>query len=243
MPYYQPDQHTSIYYEERGDGPPLLLIAPGGMKSAIDVWKNAAIDPWSSFAGEFHLVAMDQRNAGRSRGPLEPADPWGAYARDQLGLMTHLGYERFLVMGCCIGGSFILELAAVAPARLVAAVLEQPIGVIPANRHLFAQLQSTWAEEVTAGRDDLDRASADAFLDAMWTRDFAVSVDRETIARIETPLLVLPGIDDYHPTESGREIAALAPNATVLEPWKDTAEHVEAATDEVRRWLRQYPAS
>ena len=44
---------------------------------------------------------MDQRNAGRSRGPLPLEDPWGAFVGDQLGLMDHLGIDRFLVIGCC----------------------------------------------------------------------------------------------------------------------------------------------
>jgi pimeloyl-ACP methyl ester carboxylesterase len=237
VPYYEPDETTSIYYEERGAGPPLLAIAPGGMKSTIDYWKNAAIDPWASYADHFHVVAMDQRNAGRSRARLDPVDPWGAYASDQLGLMQHLGFDRFLVMGCCIGGSFILKLAQVAPTRIVAAVLEQPIGVVPGNRSLFEQMQRAWAEEISAARDDVELSEAEEFLRAMWAGDLAVSVEREAIRAIGTPLLVLPGIDDYHPTESGREIAALAPNATTLEPWKDTPELIAAATESVRRWL------
>ena len=51
-------------------------------------------------------------------------------------------------------------------------------------------------------------------------------------------MLVLPGIDDFHPTATGREIAALAPNGAVVEPWKDTPQHVdEAAAEAVRRFL------
>jgi len=127
VPYFVRDE-TTIYFEEHGSGFPLLLIAPGGMRSAIEYWKGAAVNPWASYAEDFRLVAMDQRNAGRSRGPLDVSDPWGAYAADQLGLLDHLGIDRFLVMGCCIGGSYILKLIEQAPDRVVAAVLEQPIG-------------------------------------------------------------------------------------------------------------------
>jgi len=52
-------------------------------------------------------------------------------------------------------------------------------------------------------------------------------------------MLVLPGVDEYHPTETGREIAALAPAAELLEPWKDP-EHLSAATEAVGRFLRDH---
>jgi pimeloyl-ACP methyl ester carboxylesterase len=236
MPFFD-NGDARIYFEEKGEGFPLLTIAPGGMRSTVDFWANAAVDPWASYADDFRMVAMDQRNAGQSVGPLDVADPWGAYASDQLGLLDHLGIDRFLVMGCCIGGSYILKLIEAAPERVVAAVLEQPIGVIDANRDLFGQMQRSWAGEVIGTREGADAATVERFLAAMWTGDFVVSVDPAVISRCPVPLLVMPGIDDYHPTETGREIAALAPDSRVLEPWKDTPEHIAAATEEARRFL------
>ncbi|MDA8045211.1 MAG: alpha/beta hydrolase [Actinomycetota bacterium] len=242
MPFFDRDG-ARIYYEEKGEGFPLLTIAPGGMKSTVASWANAAVDPWESYAGDFRMVAMDQRNAGQSTGPFDLEDPWGAYAADQLGLLDHLGIDRFLVMGCCIGGSFILELIEVAPERVVAAVLEQPIGVIDANRDLFEQMQKSWAGEVIGRRDGIDAQTVDRFLTEMWAGEFVVSVDRTMISKCPVPLLVMPGIDDYHPTETGREIVALAPDARVLEPWKDTPEHIAAATEQVRRFLVEHAAA
>ena len=76
---------------------------------------------------------MDLRNAngGQSSGPLEIERPWDAYADDQLGLMNHLGIDKFMVMGFCIGGPFIWNLLRRAPDRIVAAVLAQPSGFRP----------------------------------------------------------------------------------------------------------------
>jgi pimeloyl-ACP methyl ester carboxylesterase len=109
---------VSIYYEEHGSGYPLLVIAPGGMNSTVAMWGHAAINPLEVYAGEFRLIAMDQRNAGASIGPLDARDPWGSLVDDQLALLDHLGVERFLVMGCCIGGSYILKLIEQAPDRV-----------------------------------------------------------------------------------------------------------------------------
>ncbi len=56
-------------------------------------------------------------------------------------------------------------------------------------------------------------------------------------ASAATPNAGAAGIDEFHPTATGREIAALAPNGDVLEPWKDTPQHVAEAGEAVRRFL------
>jgi pimeloyl-ACP methyl ester carboxylesterase len=209
------------------------------MRSSIPLWENAAINPLTAYAGQYRMIAMDQRNAGQSTGPLDHDDPWGGYARDQLAVMDHLGIDRFLVFGCCIGGPFILKLIEQAPERVVAAVLEQPVGIIPANRELFDNLWKQWREQLLSQRADLTGDDIEAFAVKMWAPDFAVSVTRDQVRGLATPMLVLPGVDEPHPTETGREIAELAPNAEKLEPWKDD-EHVAAATEAVGKFLRDH---
>jgi pimeloyl-ACP methyl ester carboxylesterase len=230
-------ESTSIWFEERGGGFPLLLLAPGGMNSTIEMWERAALNPLVALAGDYRMIAMDQRNTGRSSGPIEKDDPWGSYASDQLALLDHLGLHQFAVMGCCIGGSFILKLIEQAPDRVVAAVLEQPIGVGPQNAHLFGELWQTWAKKLVETRPDIDAADAEAFGAAMWAGDFVVSVPEQVVRSCPTPLLVLPGTDEYHPTETGRRIAAIAPQASAVEPWKDTPEHLRRAAEAVRTFL------
>src|SRR5207245_11461117 len=87
------------------------------------------INPIEAFSTDgFRVIAMDQRNAGRSSGPLETSDAWSMYADDQLAVLDHLRIDSALVVGCCIGCSFIFKLVERAPLRIVAGVLMQPIG-------------------------------------------------------------------------------------------------------------------
>lgn len=229
----------SIYYEEHGAGYPLLLIAPGGMRSEVSWWERAALNPLTSYAGDFRLVAMDQRNAGRSRGPLDVDDPWGSYVDDQVALMDHLGHDTFHVIGCCIGCSFALKLIERAPGRVTAAVLQQPIGIVEDNAGRFAGMWRDWAGELVTRQPDVDRERLEAFGTRMWDGEFVLSVSREFVRTVETPLLVLPGVDEFHPGVTGHEVAELAQDAVVVEPWKDSAANIGRAVDRVRDFLRE----
>src|SRR6202035_934967 len=98
-----------IHYEEVGSGFPLLLIAGGGLNSAIAGIRSGPFNSFDEFKGEYRCVAADLRNAntGQSSGPLEIDRPWDSHADDQLGLMDHLGIKEFMAMGFCIGGPLI----------------------------------------------------------------------------------------------------------------------------------------
>jgi pimeloyl-ACP methyl ester carboxylesterase len=230
---------TTIYYEERGSGFPLLLLAPGAMNSAIELWSSATINPLDVYSEDFRLIAMDQRNAGRSTGPLEVGDPWGAYARDQLALLDHLGVQSCHVMGACIGSSFALKHIEQAPERVAAAVLQQPVGVTGDNEQLYDALWRGWGDQLLQRRTDIDAAQLEAFGTRMWTGDFVLSVSRDFVRSCSTPLLVLPGVDRYHPTGIGREVAGLGRDARLVEPWKDP-QHVGPATAAVRDFLKTH---
>jgi pimeloyl-ACP methyl ester carboxylesterase len=75
------------------------------------VWARAVINIPEEFKNDFRVITMDQRNAtgGESTGPVPVDDPWGAFADDQLGVMDHLGINKFF-FGNCIGGPFAMKL-------------------------------------------------------------------------------------------------------------------------------------
>ena len=155
-----------IHYQETGSGFPLLLIAGGGLNSTI-AGLTSPFDAIGEFKGEYRCIAADLRNAysGQSSGPLETDRPWDAYTDDHLGLMDHLGVDKFMVMGFCIGGPFIWNLLRRAPDRVVAAVLAQPSGSRPEMRDLFYDNNMKgWGPELVKRRPEISMEMVDRFL-------------------------------------------------------------------------------
>ena len=85
---------TTIMYEREGDGPPILLLAPGGMRSANNFWNNMPWNPREKLQDQFELIGMDQRNAGISTAPITKNDNWDVYKEDQISLLDHLEVEK-----------------------------------------------------------------------------------------------------------------------------------------------------
>jgi pimeloyl-ACP methyl ester carboxylesterase len=213
---------VAIHYDLEGvdDGFPVLLIAPGGMRSANATWTAMPWNPRAALAGSYRLIGMDQRNAGRSTAPVSGGDGWHTYTADQLDLLDHLGVERCHVVGMCIGGPYIVGLLTTAPERFASAVLLQPVG-IDGNRDVFDDIFEGWRDEIAAGHPEATDADWAAFKSNMWDGEFVLTATREQVAAIEVPMLVAMGNDQYHPSSTSREIASLAPDVTFLERWKD----------------------
>jgi pimeloyl-ACP methyl ester carboxylesterase len=236
MPVFERND-VSLYYEEYGSGYPLLLIAPGGMRSMIDFWHRSAFDPTKEFANDFRVIAMDQRNAGKSTAPIGGADSWSTYTEDQLALLDRLGIERCHIMGGCIGSSYCLGLIQAAPEKISAAVLQNPIGLSQDNREDFRKMFDDWAEELRNQRQRASNAELHAFRERMFGGDFVFSVTRNFVRSCPTPLLVLAGDDNFHPTATAHEITDLAPKAELILTWK-TPDVVGETVRRVRSFLQ-----
>lgn len=224
-----------LYYEEHGSGFPLLLIAPGGMRSSVPFWEKTPWNVITQLAPHYRVIAMDQRNAGQSKAPIRATDGWHVYTEDQLALLDHLRVDRFHVAGMCIGGSYNMGLIQAAPQRVASAVLFQPIG-LDNNRKAFLDMFDGWAKELRAAHPEANNTTWETFKQSMYGGDFLFNVPREFVGRCTTPLLVLLGNDMYHPQATSRDIVSLAPNATLIERWKEP-EHQAAAQAAVERFL------
>ena len=239
-----------IRYQEAGSGFPLLLIAGGGLNSAISGLTTAPFNPVEEFKGEYRCIASDLRNAntGQSSGPLEIDRPWDSFADDQLGLMDHLGIDKFMVLGFCIGGPFIWNLLKRAPDRVVAAVLAQPVGFRPEMPNVMYDSSMTgWVPEFIKRRPEVTMEMVEKFLTKMYRTnpDFVYTVTRDFVRKCQTPILILPDDIPAHPYAVAMEAAMLAPKAEVsMYPWKEPKERIPLAVRHIRSFLRAHrPAS
>jgi pimeloyl-ACP methyl ester carboxylesterase len=242
-----PDGEINYEVHGSGSGYPLMIFAPGGLRSELAFWRHSPsnpsasavwMNPMAELGKKYRVVAMDQRNAGRSRTRIDASDDWHVYAGDHLALADHLGLNRFHVMGGCIGASFCLTLCELAPNRISAAVLQNPIGHAD-NRDVFNNLVHTWAKNVREERPETSEGTLSRFGQNMFGGDFVFSVSREFVRQCKTPLLVMPGDDPPHPKVIGEEIAELAPNVEVLRQWKGP-EYLPTAIDRVTQFLDRH---
>lgn len=235
-----------IRYAETGSGFPLLATPGGGLNSRMVNWPNAVINIVEEFKNDFRVITMDQRNAtnGESTGPVPVANPWDAFADDQLGLMDHLGIRQFAFFGNCIGGPFAMKLMERAPQRVVAAILSQPVGHKPDKPDfMYDSGRDVWAKEFLARRPDVSMATIEQYLHNLYRvrPDFVYSVSRDFAKSCQTPMLVLPDDVVAHPLQVSLDIASLAPNAEItVFPWKEPPELKARTINRARTFLKRY---
>ena len=243
MPLFE-NGPVTIHYAEAGAGFPLLVIPGGGLNSTIaNLDSGSPFNPLEIFADSYRVIAADLRNApaGQSTGPLEPERPWDSYTDDHIALMDHLGIDRFLVLGFCIGGPFSWNLIRRAGGRIPAAVLAQPSGSRPEMRDLFYETNTkSWGPALMERRPEITPPEVDAFLTRMYRTDpdFVFTVTREFVQTCQTPVLILPDDIPAHPYAVAMESAYLAPKAQVsLYPWKEKPEQIPIALRHIRMFL------
>jgi pimeloyl-ACP methyl ester carboxylesterase len=139
-----------LYYEERGSGPPLLLV-PGIPAVATD-WAPLA----ERLSGSRRTIAYDNRGSGSSTVTPAPYST-GELAADAVGLLDALGIERADVFGMSLGGMIAQELALGWPDRVDRLVLGcTHCGLdhaTPPDREAgraFAMETEDWAERMRA---------------------------------------------------------------------------------------------
>ena len=180
------------------------------------------MDPRTALADKYTVIAMDQRNAGRSVADVKPDHGWHTFAADHLALMDHLGFKKFHVMGGCIGGSYCFEAIEQAPTA------SQPLCCRTRSACGRTATTGTPRSRATARRcatrdPSIAQATIDSFGKNMFGTDFVFSVTRDFVRNCRTPLFLQPGSDKPHPAHTSEEIAALAPNIEVQKDWRGPA--------------------
>jgi pimeloyl-ACP methyl ester carboxylesterase len=210
------------------------------------VWARAVINIPEEFKNDFRVITMDQRNAtgGESTGPVPSDDPWGAFADDQLGVMDHLGIDKFFFFGNCIGGPFAMKLMERAPQRVAAAILSQPVGhntKIP--DYMYDAGKTVWARELRERQPDVSMEIIEKYLHNLYRvrPDFVYSVSRDFAKSCQTSMLVLPDDVDAHPLAASIDVASLCPNAEItVFPWKEPPELKARTINRARTFLKRH---
>jgi pimeloyl-ACP methyl ester carboxylesterase len=245
VPFYLKGD-VRIRYEETGSGFPLLVTPGGGLNSRVSNWQTAVFNAMEEFKHDFRCITMDQRNAngGESTGPVPVENAWDAFADDQLGLMDHLGIDKFFYMGYCIGGCFAGKLLQRAPQRVVAAVFCQTVGDRPEDPGVMIRhSEQNWLPDFRKRRPEVSMETIAKYQHSLWSEqpDFLYSVPRAFIAKCQTPILVLPDDTPSHPLQTSIDVASLAPNAEItVFPWRDPPELKARTINRVRTFLKSH---
>ncbi len=135
MPYIKTND-VRIYYEQHGEGEPLILVA--GFTQVCQAW--APLIP--SLAKSFQVILMDNRGAGQSDAPDSPYS-LEVFSQDLVGLMDELGIESANFIGQSMGAQIIQQLCLAHPDRVKKAVLCAPFAKLPAiaSHNLRCQLK------------------------------------------------------------------------------------------------------
>jgi pimeloyl-ACP methyl ester carboxylesterase len=101
----------TIYYEEHGDGEPLICVM--GLATDSVAW----IPQLKAFSARLRTITFDNRDVGRSSYAHEQYDI-ADMAADTLALADGLGLDSFHLLGLSMGGTIAQELALAAPERV-----------------------------------------------------------------------------------------------------------------------------
>jgi pimeloyl-ACP methyl ester carboxylesterase len=252
-----------LYYEEAGQGEPLLMVM--GLGTDHLGWMLQVPE----FSKHYRVITFDNRDVGQSPqadGPYEIAD----MARDALALADHLELDDFHLLGMSMGGAIAQEMALQAQERLRTLTLvvtfggggdwaterarlwSEIRGLIDRDTHLdwlllFGMSEDFYASpERVAYSKQLMRAnphpqSAEAFqrqVQASGRHDV-----RDRLGEISVPTHVIGAEHDtLVPVWKSKELARLIPGAAYSEmanaPHALNMERAEEFNEMVLGWLR-----
>ena len=128
---YAPLPGVRVFYQDSGgSGVPVVFLHAATGSSRVWEYQIPAFT-----AAGYRFIAYDRRGWGRS--VVDPAGPQpGTAAGDLLGLMDHLGIDRFHLVGTAAGGFVALDFALSYPQRLRSLVVAASIGGIQDPEYL-----------------------------------------------------------------------------------------------------------
>lgn len=134
MPFFARDG-VEIYYDVKGSGPPLMLVAGFAADSAF--WAPS----FAALAARHQVIVLDDRGCGRTA-PLDAPTSIALMADDCMALAAHLNLRKVSLVGHSMGGMIVQECAIRYPEAVDRVVLAATAPfVTPRDNALF----STWS--------------------------------------------------------------------------------------------------
>lgn len=130
MPFVDTDG-IRTRYDVMGDGPALLMYAPGGFDARIEQWTGlgvySRIKLLDHLPKKYKCIVFDRRENGQSGGRVERIT-WNHFVAQGAGLLDALGVEKAHIMGGCMGCCPVAAFAVAHPERTLSMVHYWPVG-------------------------------------------------------------------------------------------------------------------
>jgi 3-oxoadipate enol-lactonase len=234
MPYAD-NSGVKIYWEEQGEGDPVLLIM--GLGYTMDMWYRTA----PALSQRYRTITFDNRGVGRSDVPPGPY-PIAAMAADAAAVMDSAGVARAHVFGISMGGMIAQEFALQYPQRTRSLILGCTSHGGPESVLADAEVITTLMARGTMSAEEGIHAMIPFIYDPSTPRDRIdedLEIRRRTfptaqgyfaqvqgifayeslsrLSQLKAPTLVIHGESDrLVPPENGRRLARLIDGARLV---------------------------
>src|SRR5213080_1565154 len=153
VPHVEVEPGVSLYAQDVGEGPPVVLIAGFGLSH--EVWD----DQVRALGDRHRVLCVDLRGTGRSDKPLRDYDTYSVerLATDVEIVLDHLDVHDAAVVGWSFGGQIAFQLAASVPERLSRLVLVASNAVRASRSDEFPFGATADALEAALVRGEIER--------------------------------------------------------------------------------------
>lgn len=107
---------TSFYIDD-GDPEGRAVVFIGGQGTSLAAFQLTEFTRSTRLALGLRMISVERNGFGES--PLDPSRGYGDYAREVLGVLDHLGVDRFAIVAISGGGAYAAHLAAAEPDRVL----------------------------------------------------------------------------------------------------------------------------
>ncbi|WP_245931656.1 alpha/beta fold hydrolase [Actinokineospora auranticolor] len=244
-----------------GSGPPVVLMHGGGPDH------ESLIPLARALADAYTVVLPDVRGYGRSVCVDPTRHTWNTYADDVVALLDHLDLATAVVGGTGLGSSITLRTCARHPSRVRAALLLSVENVEDdktkaaeiayldafAARVRLSGIEAAWASLrphlapviTTLVTEAIPRSTPASIAAAAAIGHDRLLTSIDELAAVDTPALIVPGIDHRHPPSVARAMAAALPRSTLADALTTTvrtaADLATAFAPPIKAFLAEVP--